>query len=139
MTWSPLLDLRFYLVLVLALAGLLALAQRLARSPSARGLRLIALRGLSLSILILILLNPIRIDQEIRPGPPPTAIFLLDRSRSMGLEAPVSRSQAAAHVIERAGSLMRAGPAATDPVVRVRSIAGSPGSDGARSGPRAAG
>ena len=106
MTWSPLLDIRFYLVLALALAGLLAMARQLARGPSARGLGLILLRGLTLSILVLILLNPIRIERETRPGPPPTAVFLLDGSRSMGLEAPTSRSQAAARVIERAGSLM---------------------------------
>ncbi len=107
MTWSPFLDLRFYLVLALAVAGLLALAQRLTRGPSARGLRLIALRGLTLGVLVLILLNPIRIEREVRPGPPPSAIYLEDGSRSMGLEAPTSRSQAAARVIERAGSLLR--------------------------------
>lgn len=106
MTWSPLLDIRFYVVLALALAGLLALAQRLARGTSARGLGLIVLRGLTLGILVLILLNPIRIERETRPGPPPTAVFLLDGSRSMSLEAPTTRSQAAAHVIQRAGSLM---------------------------------
>ena len=74
--------------------------------PSARGLVLISLRVLTLGILVLILLNPIRIDRELRPGLPPTAIFLVDGSRSMSLEAPVSRSQATARVIERAGSLL---------------------------------
>ena len=68
MTWSPLLDIRFYVVLALALAGLLALAHRLARGPSARGLGLILLRGLTLSILVLILLNPIRIERETASG-----------------------------------------------------------------------
>src|SRR5208337_747313 len=106
MTWLPLLDIRFYVVLALALAGLLALAQRLAHGPGALGLGLILLRGLTLSILVLILLNPIRIERDLRPGPPPAAVFLLDGSRSMSLEAPVSRSQAASRVIERAGSLM---------------------------------
>src|SRR5271165_6471996 len=106
MTWSPLLDIRFYMVLALALAGLLALAQRLARGPSAQDLGLILLRGLNLSILVLILLNPIRIERDLLPGPPPSAVFLLDGSRSMSLEAPMSRSQAAGQVIQRAGSLM---------------------------------
>jgi len=106
MTWSPLLDIRFYVVLALALVGLLALAQRLARGASAQGLRLILLRGLTLSILVLILLNPLRIERDLRPGPPPSAVFLLDGSRSMSLEAPISRSQAARQVIQRADSLM---------------------------------
>ena len=87
MSWSPFLDFRFYVVLGLGLAGLLALAQRLARAPSARTMGLVALRGLILSILIVILLNPIRTERELRPGPAPSAIFLLDGSRSMGLEA----------------------------------------------------
>ena len=96
MTWSPLLDIRFFVVLALALAGLLVLAHRLARGPGARGLGLILLRGLTLSILVLILLNPIQIERDLRPGPPPTAVFLLDGSRSMSLETPITRSEAAA-------------------------------------------
>ena len=62
MSWSPFLDFRFYVVLALGLAGLLALAQRLARAPSARTMGLVALRGLILCILVVILLNPIRTE-----------------------------------------------------------------------------
>ncbi len=106
MTFSPSLDIRFFIVLALVLAGLLVLAHRLARGPSARGLGLILLRALTLSILVLILLDPIQIRRDLRPGPPPTAIFLLDGSRSMSLEAPIARSEVAAHVIDQANVLM---------------------------------
>jgi uncharacterized membrane protein len=106
MTWSPSLDIRFHVVLALVLAGLLVVAHRLARGPGARGLGLFLLRALTLSILVLILLNPIQIRRDLRPGPSPRAVFLLDGSRSMSLEAPIPRSAVAAHMIDQANVLM---------------------------------
>ena len=49
-----------------------------------------------LGMLVLILLNPTRVQETRQTGPQPGAVFLLDRSRSMSLEAPESRAQAAA-------------------------------------------
>jgi uncharacterized membrane protein len=67
---------------------------------------LLALRAASLSVLVLILLNPVRVQQVKRTGPQPTAVFLLDESRSMGLEAPTSRAQAVDRLIQRARALL---------------------------------
>ena len=44
-------------------------------------------------MLLLILLNPSREEHTTRPGPQPTAVFLIDESRSMSLESPRSRSR----------------------------------------------
>ncbi len=93
MGWSHPHEGRFYLVLAIALAGLLALASRLARAPSARAKTLLALRGLAIGVLVLILLNPVRVNEVRYRGAEPPAIFLLDESRSMGLEAPRSRAR----------------------------------------------
>jgi uncharacterized membrane protein len=106
MTWEPSLDIRFYVALALALAGLLALAQRWARAAAARSGALVGLRAATLSILILILLNPIHIARVTHPGPLPTAIFLFDSSRSMSLESPRSRSQAAERFVQQAEGLL---------------------------------
>ena len=52
----------------------------------ARSKALLALRAAALVLLVLILFNPVRVQQVKRPGPAPTAVFLLDESRSMSLE-----------------------------------------------------
>jgi uncharacterized membrane protein len=98
----------FCLVLSLGLVGFLVLAFRLAAAPSARSNALLALRASALGILVLILINPVRISEEKRPGPAPMAVFLLDESRSMSLEAPISRSQAVNQLIRRADGLLSA-------------------------------
>ncbi len=63
---------------------------------------LLALRAAALSVIFLILFNPIRFQTEKRAGPEPTAVFLLDQSRSMSLETPISRSQAVDQFVSRA-------------------------------------
>ena len=108
MVWSPLHDGRFYLVLAAGLAGLLILAFRFATAQSARSPALLVLRALALGVLILILLNPTRVERERLTGPPPTALFLLDESRSMSLESPISRLDAASRLIDRAEGLLPA-------------------------------
>ena len=50
--------------------------------------------------MVLILVNPVRFLRTA--GPEPTAVYLLDESRSMSLEAPISRSQAVDQFISRA-------------------------------------
>jgi len=109
MVWSQPHDGRFYLVLVVGLAGSLLLASRLASAPSARGKALLALRASALGVLVLILLNPTRVKQTRHTGPEPAAIFLLDESRSMSLEAPASRARMVDRLIRGAEALVPAG------------------------------
>src|SRR4051812_30873083 len=102
MEWSHPHSYKFYVVLALALAGLLGLALRFASAPSARSALLVALRAAALSVLVVILLNPVRLAELRRPGRKPGAAFLLDGSRSMGLEKPVNRIDAANRLIAQA-------------------------------------
>ena len=102
MTWAPSVDVRLFVVLALALVGLLVLARRFAVASGARGLLLFLLRATSLGLIVMILLNPVRIETIRRPAPPPSVFFLFDGSRSMGLETPVTRSQAAQDLARRA-------------------------------------
>jgi uncharacterized membrane protein len=109
MIWSHPHDGWFYLALAAGLAGLIALAARLASAPAARGRALLALRAASLGLLVLILLNPSRVVRTRREGPTPEAIFLVDESRSMGLESPTSRALAMGELIARGEALVPAG------------------------------
>jgi len=104
--WSHPHDGRFYLALAVGLAGLVFLAFRFASAPSARSKTLLALRAAALGVLFLILLNPVRVEQVKRAGPAPMAVFLFDESRSMSLEAPVSRAQAVDRLIARSDALL---------------------------------
>ena len=98
----------FYLFLSLGLVGFLLLAFRFAAAASARSKALITLRAAALAILVLILINPVRIREDKRAGPAPMAVFLLDESRSMSLEAPISRSRTVDQLIRRAEGLLSA-------------------------------
>ena len=114
--WShPHIAALFYLLLALGLVGLLFLAFRLASAPSARSKALVALRASALGTLVLILLNPTRVQEARQTGPQPGAVFLIDESRSMSLESPRTRSQAAQDVIQQAISQL---PANRKPPIR---------------------
>jgi uncharacterized membrane protein len=102
MTWAHPIDGRLLVALVLTLAGLLVLASRLAVAASARGSLLILLRAASVSLVVMILLGPVRVETVRRPLAPPAMLFLFDASRSMSLETPVTRSQAAQELVRRA-------------------------------------
>ena len=102
MVWSHPQSSPFYLLLALVLVSVLFLAFRLASAPRARSKILVALRALALGTLVLILLNPTRVHEARRSGPEPGAVFLIDESRSMSLESPRTRSQAAQDVIQQA-------------------------------------
>jgi uncharacterized membrane protein len=102
MVWSHPQSALFFLLLGLGLVVLLFLAFRLANAPSARSKALAALRASALGTLVLILLNPTRVQEARRTGPEPGAVFLIDKSRSMSLESPRSRSQAAQDLIQQA-------------------------------------
>ena len=92
----------FFLLLAIGLVSLLVLAFRLASAPNARSKALVALRASALGTLVLILLNPTRVQEARQTGPQPGAVFLLDQSRSMSLEAPRTRAQAAGDLIQQA-------------------------------------
>ncbi|MFI5454517.1 MAG: glutamine amidotransferase [Isosphaerales bacterium] len=109
MVWSHPYDGWFYLVLAVGLVGLLVLAFRFARAPSARSKALLSLRAGALGVLVSILLNPMRVKQTRHMGPEPEAVFLLDLSRSMSLETPASRAQAVDRLIRGAEGLVQAG------------------------------
>jgi len=106
MFWSHPHDGRFYLVLALGLVGFLVIASRFASATAARSKVLLALRGLALGVLVLILLNPVQVNETSYRGPEPAAIFLLDESRSMSLEKPASRAQAVDRLIRSAEALI---------------------------------
>lgn len=106
MTWSPPFDGPTSMVLAAALASLVVLAFRFAPTAGAWSPILLGLRAVSIGLLVLILLDPMRIREEQRKGPPPSAIFLLDGSRSMSLESPISRARAVDRILERTEQLL---------------------------------
>jgi hypothetical protein len=91
MEWSRPHAIEFAAAIGLGLLGLLMLARRVARSPDARSVVLLGLRGAALAILVVILLDPIRTIETRIPGEKPTAVYLIDGSRSMTLERPFTR------------------------------------------------
>jgi hypothetical protein len=78
------------------------LARWFATVPSARSVPLLGLRAAILALLFLILLEPVRVTETRLPEEPPSAVFLVDRSRSMALREPVSRLDQARQMIESA-------------------------------------
>ncbi|MCU0875962.1 MAG: glutamine amidotransferase [Pirellulaceae bacterium] len=89
--WLPLYHLAVYLGLLAALGVSLWLARRWATSPVARGWLPIILRTVVLGVLVVLLLNPIRVSENRSPPKPAEVIFLVDCSRSMSLDRPLSR------------------------------------------------
>lgn len=108
MIWSHPHERQFYYLLTVGLAVLLFLAFQLAARPIARSKAIIALRSASIALVVLILLNPVRLERVEHAGPPPWAIFLVDESQSMRLEAPSSRTQAVEQMIRRGEALLPA-------------------------------
>ena len=106
MVWSFDHNFGVYLIVAAGLVALLAFDFGFGATRNARSEALAALRLMALATLLLILLNPSREEHQIRPGPQPTAVFLIDESRSMSLESPTSRSQAAQQLINRAAALV---------------------------------
>src|SRR6059058_4937291 len=109
--WSPPYTAWTYLGLGLALLALLLLARRWARSPSARCWRLLLLRAGVLALLVGILLNLVRVTETRLPPQTPEVVYLVDCSRSMALDRPVSRLERVKQVMgESLRRLPRAGP-----------------------------
>ncbi len=116
MVWSNPHNGLFFILLTIGLLGALGLAFRLASAPNARSVVLVVLRAAAIGTLVLILLNPTRVQETRQTGPQPAAVFLLDESRSMGLEAPSSRAQAGNELIQQA--LYRLPPGRRPPIQR---------------------
>ena len=108
MEWSRPHAIEFAAAIGLGLLGLLMLARRVARSPDARSIVLLVLRGSALAILVVILLDPIRTIETRIPGEKPTAVYLIDGSRSMSLERPSTRLDQVDRQIRQAESSIAA-------------------------------
>jgi hypothetical protein len=102
MEWSPSHTLTYYIFFAAGLCAALFLARRLATVRTARSLILLGLRAAVLAILFVILLEPVRVTATRLPDQPPTAVYLIDRSRSMALDAPISRLDQARGTIQAA-------------------------------------
>jgi uncharacterized membrane protein len=89
--WSPPYGVWTYVAAAVALAALLLLARRWARSPAARAWGLLLLRGAVLALVLLILLNLVRVTETRLPPRVPEVVYLVDCSRSMALDRPQSR------------------------------------------------
>ncbi len=99
--WSPPYNFWTYLGLGLALLALLLLARWSARTPAARSWTLLLLRGSVLALLIGILLNLTHVTEARLPALAPEVVYLVDCSRSMALDRPISRLQQVKQVIEQ--------------------------------------
>lgn len=81
-----------YLLLAVGCLGLIAAARALAISDRLRSWTLFVPRLLVLALLIWVLLDPVRRQEHRLPSQPPQVDYLIDASRSMGLETPLSRA-----------------------------------------------
>jgi uncharacterized membrane protein len=89
--WSPPYLTVVYVGVGAVLLILLVLARRFAKSQTARSWPLLLVRVSVLAILVLLLLNPVRVREDRLPPRLPAVAYLVDCSRSMALDAPVSR------------------------------------------------
>jgi uncharacterized membrane protein len=81
-----------YVLLGAACVGLIIAARALAISDRLRRWKLFVPRLIVLGLLLAVLLNPVRVQEHRLPSQPPQVHYLIDASRSMGLEAPQSRA-----------------------------------------------
>jgi uncharacterized membrane protein len=108
--WASPYGVSVYVALGLALAALLLLARRSARSPSARRWPLLLLRAAVLATLVFILLNLVTVTEARLPPRPPEIVYLIDCSRSMALDRPVSRLDLVKQAIAQSDRLITANP-----------------------------
>jgi uncharacterized membrane protein len=109
--WSPPYAGWIYLGLAPGLLALLLVAHFLARAPAARSWCLLLLRGGVLALLIVLLLNLTRVSEARLPARVPEVVYLVDGSRSMALDRPISRLNQVRQAIEESqNSHVSAGP-----------------------------
>jgi uncharacterized membrane protein len=108
--WSPPYGAWAYVALTVALAVGLLLARRLARSQAARSRLLLLLRAGVLALLLLVFLNFVRVTETRLPPRPQEVVYLVDCSRSMALDRPLSRMQQVRQAIARGQARLPANP-----------------------------
>jgi uncharacterized membrane protein len=108
--WASPYGVSVYVGLGLALVVLLLLARRFARSPSARRWPLLLLRAVVLAVLVFILLNLVTVSEARLPRRAPEIVYLVDCSRSMALDRPVTRLDVVKQAIMRSDRLITTNP-----------------------------
>ncbi len=104
MQWSPTHSSGFYTALGIGLVALLLVARWFATTPAARSPFLFVLRAVILAVLVAILLDPVEVTETRLPPKAPRVAYLVDCSRSMALERPLSRLERARQMIQQAES-----------------------------------
>ncbi|HEV3082105.1 MAG TPA: hypothetical protein VGY66_20150, partial [Gemmataceae bacterium] len=107
--WSPPYLAVAYIGIGLALLCALFLARQFARSPTAKRLPLLIVRGGVLALLLILLLNPVQVSQTRLPPHVPEMVYLVDCSRSMALDQPQNRLEQVKDAIEKSKHLPRKG------------------------------
>jgi uncharacterized membrane protein len=103
------------LLVAVVLSGLVLGSLLGASNTVARRWSLGTLRGVILAIVILVLLNPVRIDELPGPVERPELFYLLDTSASMQIGSPRSRWEETLETIETAHKLAESSPAVVKP------------------------
>jgi uncharacterized membrane protein len=98
--WSRPYSLGLYVAAVAAVLVLIIIARRTAISDRLRSWSLFLPRLGVFALLLMIMLNPVKRTEHRLPPKPATVQFLVDGSRSMALEQPISRAAAAQQVIQ---------------------------------------
>jgi uncharacterized membrane protein len=93
-----------YVALTVAIVVLVVIARRTAISDRLRSWLLFVPRIAVFGLLVLVLMNPVRRTEHRLPPQPAQAMFLVDASRSMALEQPLSRAEQARQVIQQSDS-----------------------------------
>lgn len=96
-----------FVAMAAGMVALIVVARTTAISDRLRSWTLFVPRVLVLSLLLLVLLNPVRRREHRLPDQPAHALFLVDSSRSMALEQPQSRSQVVQQAIQEVDSQLQ--------------------------------
>ncbi len=96
-----------YVAVAAGMVALIFVARGTAISDRLRNWTLFAPRLLVMLLLLVVLLNPVRRREHRLPDQPPQVMFLVDSSRSMALEQPLSRSLAVQQTIQEVDSQLQ--------------------------------
>src|SRR5438105_9671948 len=104
--WSPPYAALVYVGVGVGLLFLIVLARRLAKSPSARRWPLLLVRIAVVAVLVGLLLNPVRVREDRLPPRLPGVAYLVDCSRSMALDTPISRLEQVKAALDQSEKLL---------------------------------
>lgn len=99
MQWALAYHPSLYILAAVAAALLLYFARRSAISPNLRRLWFFIPRAIVLSLVLMILLNPVHESARQLPPTRPKVSCLIDSSRSMGLDRPTARIEGAKQIV----------------------------------------